>query len=295
MKALFREPLVHFLILGAGMFVASVVLSDRDAPGEDDIRVGAGQVEHMVARFQRTWRRPPTIGELQGLIADHVREEAAYREGIALGLDRDDAVIRRRVRQKLDFIATDIAAMREPREEELLEYLAGHPDDFRIDPRFTFAHVYLDPGKRGQDLASDTRELLTRLNRNPRQDIGGLGDRLLLPRYVEDDSLGEIARVFGSAFAEGLLDLDGSADSNPPQWQGPVESGYGLHLVRVDSRTESRIPDLDEVRQAVRREWENDLRDRTKERFYEEIVGRYRVTVDWPKELLQSGVDPDAR
>lgn len=295
MRALFREPLFHFLVLGATAYAVSSLLTDRGAPRDDEIRVSAGQVEHLVARFQRTWRRPPTMGELDGLIADHVREEAAYREGIALGLDRDDAVIRRRVRQKLDFIATDIAGLREPRDEELAAYLAAHPEDFRIDPRFTFAQVYLDPGGRGENLASDARALLARLNDHPGQETGELGDRLMLPGYVRDDSLREIERVYGKEFAEALSRLDAGSGGQSARWQGPIASGYGLHLVRIDSRTESRIPDLDDVRGAVRREWENELRERTKNEYYEEIVGRYQVTVDWPSELRRDGVDPDAR
>ena len=139
----------------------------------------------------------------------------------------------------------------------------------------------------------DARELLARLNGNPRQDTGELGDRLLIPRNVHDDPLHEIERVFGGEFAEGLLGLDAAPEGGSVRWQGPVASGYGLHLVRIDSRTASRIPELDEVREAVRREWENDLRERTKERFYDDLVERYEVTIDWPKELLRSRGAPD--
>ena len=134
-----REPLFHFLVLGAALFAVFSVTSDRDQPGEGEIVVSAGKIEHLTALFARTWQRPPTRQELEGLINDYVREEAAYRRGMAMGLDQDDTIIRRRIRQKLDFIADDLASLAEPTEEELAAYLAEHPEDFRVDPSITFA------------------------------------------------------------------------------------------------------------------------------------------------------------
>ena len=139
MKRALKEPLLHFLLLGAALFAAFSVLSARGEMPGDAIVVSPGKVEHLAALFSRTWQRPPTREELDGLINDFVREEAAYREGMAAGLDRDDTIIRRRIRQKLEFVAEDLARQIEPSDEDLAAYLAAHPDDFRVDPRLSAA------------------------------------------------------------------------------------------------------------------------------------------------------------
>ena len=302
MRRLLREPLVHFLIVGAAMVAASSFVSDRGLPRDDEIVINAGQIEHLAARFARTWQRPPTLEELQGLVDEHVREEVAYREGIAIGLDRDDAIIRRRIRQKLDFIAVDIGSMIDPSDEDLAAYLADHPDDFRVDPRFTFVQVYFDPQVRGEKLETDARRILAALNRDPALDARELGDRTLIPYAHADASLQEITNLFGRDFAAAMATLppasSGLAGDAEQQvgvgrgpWFGPVASGYGLHLVRVDTMTAARQPELEEIREVVRREWDNARRVEIKEGFYTDLLERYQVTVEWP-EALRPGAAP---
>ena len=279
MRRFFTEPLVHFVLLGAALYAASFFVpgGNTDAPGDKEIVVSAGKIEQLTALFARTWQRPPTQGELEGIVNDFIREEAAYREGLALGLDRDDTIIRRRLRQKLDFIAEDLAARAQPDDATLTAYLTEHADDFRISPQLTFLQIYLNPEKRGEQLADDARELINRLNDNPTLDIAELGDRILLePGYV-GLSERDIARLFGQAFASEIIELE------PGAWQGPVQSGYGMHLVRIDERIEGRIPELDEVRDVVRREWENTRRIEALEQFYSDILKRYQITIEWPQ------------
>ena len=204
MKRVLREPLVQFLIVGAALFAASTLMSDRRAPRSDEIVISAGQVEHLVARFTRTWRRAPTVEELQGLVDDYVREEVAYREGIAIGLDTDDAIIRRRIRQKLDFIASDVAVLVEPTEEDLQSYLEAHLEEFRVPPRYSFLQVYFDPGKRGESIESDALDLLEMLRHKPATDVQELGDPTLVGYALEALSGQEVASLFGEDFAEAL-------------------------------------------------------------------------------------------
>jgi hypothetical protein len=293
MKRVLREPLFHFLIAGAALFAASGFLSDRDAPQPDDIVVSAGQIDHLAARFARTWRRPPTTDELQGLVDDYVREEVAYREGLAMGLDTDDTIIRRRIRQKLDFIASDIASLAEPAAGELEEYLAAHADDFRIPPRYTFLQVYFDPNKRGESCDADARSLLDALRRDPDMDIRDLGDTTLLGYALKNLSAEDIFGMFGQEFVVALQKLDWPAADrpvpSPGPWHGPLPSGYGLHLVRLDAKSEGRLPALAEIADAVRREWENTHRNEVKERFYADLLQRYTVTIEWPELEAEGG------
>jgi hypothetical protein len=275
---LLREPLVHFIALGAALFAAYGAL-DRDrshAPGA--IVVSRGQVEHLTTGFTRVWQRTPTAEELDRLIRDYIREEVYYREAIAMGLDRDDTVIRRRLRQKLEFVSEDIAALAEPTQADLETFLRSQPERFRTEPRITFRHVYLDPQRHGDRLATDAQALLGRLKgAGARADVSALGDSLLLESSFESIPDSEITRQFGEGFARALNDLV------PGEWSGPVQSGYGVHLVLVSERKEGRVPPLEEIHDAVHREWRNVQREKANEAFYQRLLARYTVTVEQPK------------
>ncbi len=272
---LIREPLVHFLLLGAAVFALSrLVGPESGSRHADTILVTQGNIDRMIETFTRTWLRPPSQAELRGLVDDYVREEVAYREAVAIGLDQDDTSIRRRLRQKLEFIAHDLA-MAEPTDEQLRAYLHQHADDFRIDARASFRHVYLNTDRRGEDAPRDAAELLARLREGVAPDeLAGLGDPFLLPSGFEDVSETDVARQFGGDLAEQLFDVE------PGDWVGPSESGYGLHRVKVDRRPPGRRADLSEVRDQVVREWQVEQRRLANEAFYRALLDRYEVVIE---------------
>jgi hypothetical protein len=229
----------------------------------------------MAEVFTRAWQRPPSADEMAGLVRERVREDVYYREAMALGLENDDTVIRRRLVQKMEFILNDMAAQADPTDAELSAYLQAHLESFGIEQRFTFQQIYLDPEKHGDHLARDTARLLTQLN----QPGGGAdpavqGDPFLLEGRFSESPRSEVAKQFGKDFAAKLGSIA------PGQWQGPVESGYGVHLVRVIKRTEAGVPVLAEVRDAVRRELGNARRLEANERIYQQLVKRYDVTIE---------------
>jgi hypothetical protein len=214
---------------------------------------------------------------LDGLIADYVREEVLAREAVALGLDRDDTVIRRRLRQKMEFIANDLAAQAEPSNEDLQEYLAQHPDLFRLEPRLTLRQVNLNPQHRRGTVEQDAAQLLAALHQGGGQaNFAAMGDSTLLSPELIEATASEMAAMFGEPFARQLLQVP------PGQWQGPLASGYGVHLVYVSARTDGRIPQLAEVRDAVHREWTNARRLEANETFYRTLRQRYTVTIERP-------------
>jgi PPIC-type PPIASE domain len=275
MKKLIREPFIHFLLLGAAIFIANRLVSGRAENQPGKIVITQGQITSLVIGFSRTWQRPPTREELEGLIRDRVREEVYYREAVAMGLDRDDAIIRRRLQQKLEFVTDDVAAPAEPTDAELAEYLKTHADVFRTDRRFSFSQVYLDPSKRGEHLAQDANELLIQLRQQGRDvDLSSLGDAFLLEHRFEAAPNSEIAKQFGEKFAAKLTDLPIG------QWSSPIESGYGMHLVFVEERTEGRLPELAEVRDAVSRDWINARRLESNEKFFQSLLKHYQVVVE---------------
>src|SRR4051812_27410537 len=208
MKRLLREPLLHFLLLGTAIFAGYSLVSkgSRDEPGK--IVISEGQIAAMAEGFTRTWRRPPTQEEIDGLIRDRVQEEVYCREAMALGLDKDDTIIRRRLRQKMDFVTDDVAALAEPTDDELNAHLKTHADTFRVQRQFTFSQVYLNPERHGENLVKDTAELLARLRQaGDKADLSELGDSFLLEHSFQLLPSSEIVKQFGEKFAAKLGEL----------------------------------------------------------------------------------------
>jgi hypothetical protein len=281
-KRILKEPLVHFLVLGALLFAGYAVLERNGEPAPRQIVVSQGQLASMMESFVRTRQRPPTREEWDGLIRARVREEVYYREALALGLDKDDPIIRRRLQQKMEFVSDDNAAAAPPTDAQLNAYLQSHPDKFRMEQQFTFRQVYLDPAKHGANLARDAAQLLSKLDgAGGDADWANKGDPFVLGRGFNALPGSDIARQFGGAFAARLEALQ------PGRWQGPVESAFGVHLVFVSERTPSRSPALAQVRDAVLREWEDARRKEANEKFYQGLLKHYTVSIEAPEPTAQ--------
>lgn len=281
-KTYFREPLVHFLLIGAGLFLLfgwrggpAFSPAGPSGPQSTTIIVTRDDVDQMTRTFARTWQRPPMEEEVDRLVEDFVRNEIYYREALAIGLDRGDTVIRRRMRQKMEFIMENITNQAEPTDEELLAYMKMHPESFLLDPQIAFQQVYLNTDRRGRSAESDARKILAQLNNGA--DPDKIGDFIPLDAEIGLSPLWEIRRTFGAEFSRNLLELKGG------KWEGPVRSGYGLHLVFVKKRVEGRLPGLDEVREKVKREWAFARQKELKDATYREIKKRYVVTIEKPK------------
>ncbi len=269
-----REPLLHFLLLGAGLFVLYRLVAGEDvAPNE--IVVTSRTVEGLADNWQRTWQRPPTQTELDGLVEDYVREEVLYREALATGLDRDDTIVRRRLRQKMEFVTDDLAAQVEPSDAELQEYLDQHPDAFRRPARVTFEHLYFNGDRRGERAGADAAAALTLLQSSASQrQASKLGDPIALASTYEGIAVDELDRLFGDGFAAQILALPQG------QWAGPSESGYGLHLVRVIEVIPGSLPQLGDIREQVARDLLAERRKRLSDEFYHKLREGYSVTVE---------------
>jgi len=270
---LLREPFVHFLALGAGLFVLFAHVGAED-PAAHRIVIGPGTIEAIDSSFQLAWQRPPTREELDGLVDDHVREEIYAREARALGLDRDDVVVNRRLRQKMELLAASAVEASEPSDADLETWLRDRPERYRLEPRLSFRHVFLSRERRGAATEADAARVLARLRAGA--DPATLGDPLPVRSELRDASLSEVARELGQSFATQL------AEMAPGEWQGPIDSAYGTHLVRVESRSEGRLPALAEVRDAVLRDFESERTGAAQEAFYQSLRQRYQVVIDAP-------------
>jgi len=274
---LLREPLFQFLALGATLFALYGLVGKRNAEAPEKIVVSASRIANLADGFARTWRRPPSEQELQDLIKDYIRDEVFYREGRAAGLDRDDAVIRRRVRQKMEFLAEDIAAA-DPSDDQLAAYLASNPERFRTEDRLTFQHVFLSASRRGSALDGDVKQIAaTLVSANGTADAAAIGDPFLLGETFRQMQHSDVARTFGEGFAKRLSVADIG------RWQGPVVSSFGAHFIFVDERTEGSLPSLETVREVVQREWLHARRIEADARLYRALRDRYRIVVETPR------------
>lgn len=277
MGRLLREPLLHFLLAGAAVFGAYAWLHPETVAGdashrveltEDDLRqIGVGWIAQG--------RPAPTPEEMRRLVESRVREELLYREALALGLDQGDTIVKRRLAQKMEFLFEDLAALREPSSAELEAWFAENSTRFAVPGRATFRVLYFSPDRRGDRAREDATHALGRLASEPLDApaLSTIGDPFMFQDYYGDRSFEDIAKSFGPAFATALFDLQ------PGAWRGPIESGFGWHLVFVDSLAPSRTPALDEVAADVRSEWLSAQREALRERALSELKTRYEIVV----------------
>ncbi len=279
--AVLREPLVHFLIVGVALFLLYRAVNDGEAIAPREIVVSAARVDALADSFATTWMRPPTAGELKGLVDDYVAEEVYAREAIALGLDRDDSVIRRRLRQKMEFISDDVAAEAEPTEAQLQTYLAEHGEQFIRPAELAFKQIYFSSDRRGAAARRDAERLRADLQagRGPANPAEA-GDPSLLPQAMQAASPQAIQSTFGSDFAAQL------EQAPVGQWSGPIQSDYGLHLVQVERREAGTTPSLADVRPAVRREWQAEQRRQSRQAVLDALRTRYEVRIEGPAAAL---------
>ena len=277
MRAWHKEPLVHFLVIGALIFALySVVNKDEDIVSTNKIVVSTADIERLSAGWSAKWNRAPTETELRGLVESYIREEVYYREALALGLDRNDTILRRRLMQKMEFLSNDLADLDTPDETALNEFFLERRDKYELPARVSFTHIYFSLDKRGAKAVEDGRRVLSELATAspPILRASERGDTLMLQYDFTQETPFEVSRLFGNSFADRLFQLDTNS------WQGPIESGYGFHLVRINEKTDSRMPALASVIDKVRTDWMYEQRQKTNKEIYERFKKRYEIVVE---------------
>ena len=273
---LLREPLLQFLVLGAALFGLFHLADSKKAETPTKIVISSARVANLADGFARTWQRPPSKEELQGLVDDYIRDEVFYREGRAAGLDRDDVIIRRRVRQKMEFFAEDLSVP-EPTDEQLAAYLESNPERFRTEDHLTFRQVFLSATRRASTIDSDSRQLANVLaGAGASVEAAALGDPFLLGEEFHAVSQNDVASIFGDGFAKRIFLM------KQDRWQGPISSSFGQHFVYVSERIPGNLPPLNAVRPAVLREWSNARRLEAEHKLYSSLRARYEIVVETP-------------
>ena len=272
MKKWHKEPLFHFLIIGALIFVVfSMVNQSEPTVSGNMIIVTNAEIERLSGNWSKRWNRPPTETELKGLVDSYIKEEVYYREALALGLDKNDAILRRRLMQKMEFLTNDLAELSTPDKSELKKYLLDNKEKYQLPARVSFSHIYFSLDKRGAKTFEDAKNVLSQLNdlSTPEK-----GDSFMLPYDFVQKTPFEVERLFGAGFAEQLFTLNTNA------WQGPIASGYGFHLVRISEKTDPRMPELFSVIDKVRTDLMFELMQKMNKKIYEKFKERYENIIE---------------
>ena len=292
MKKLFKEPLVHFLVIGALIFVVfSVVNKEEINLDGKKIVVSVGDIERLSGNWSKKWNRPPTERELKGLVESYIREEVYYREALALGLDQDDTILRRRLMQKMEFLSNDLADLVNPDETALNDYFLANSDKYELPARISFTHVYFSLDKHGNRIFDDAGKVLTdiRASATPVSRAPDQGDPFMLQYDFTLETPFEVARLFGQGFAEQIFQLETNG------WQGPIESGYGLHLVLINEKVDARMPELAAVIDKVRTDYMFEQRQKTNKAIYERFKERYEIVIEMPDQSEMKKAPPEGR
>jgi len=273
-KKLLKEPLVHFLALGAIIFGLNAwrQKAKPNAPGAARIEVTAAVIDRLRAGYERQFSQSPDAEELRGLVTAHIREEVLCREALALRLDRDDTIVRRRLAQKMEFLTEDIATAATPEDAAVREFFEKNAVRYAQPGRVTFRHIYFNKEKRGQGTTAAATAALAALEKGASDEA--FGDSFLHGYEFADREQDDVVAAFGVEFARQL------AAQPIGMWRGPVASSYGLHLVRVDDRQEPRAENFAEVRQTVARDFNDERRRRANAEVFEKLRQRYHVEVD---------------
>jgi len=290
MKRLLREPLLHFLVIGAVLF-GLYSYAERGRGGVEQskqIRLTLDDLAQMALLFQSQWRREPSAEEFNRMVENKVQEEILYREGLALGLDKDDTIVKRRMAQKMQFLAEDVAAAREPTTDELKTWYEKNRDKFAQPPRVSFRHLYFSPDRRGQRAGDDAASALAKLAGQPEDTklASSLADPFMFQDYYRDRAPEFLGKEFGPQFALAVAKL------SPGSWQGPIQSGFGWHLVFVDTLIPGRVPAFEEIEPDVKTAWLAEQKALAWDKAYKDMRAKYVVLLPAPPDSASANAAP---
>jgi hypothetical protein len=284
---LLQEPLLHFLVAGAALFGVYGSLNRGDDPNAralPQLHISEGDVSSLRETWTLQWQREPTTEELRGAVTQLLNEQLLALEAHDMRLDENDPIVRRRLAQKLNFVIEGTTRLAEPTEHDLQGFYASHPDQFRTEARVSFAQVYFS-ATRCKDPTAEARAVLAELSARGNSDPDGtMGDRFLLGAEFHDESEQMVSNAFGREFAEAVFGL------TPGSWSGPIESGYGLHLVRVLALQASQLRPFAEVRSQVLEAWRRDREKTVNEQYLARLRKKYDVVIDDGVKTLVGGL-----
>jgi hypothetical protein len=276
MKKILKEPLLHFLLIGALLFlIYGMVNTEKN---ESEISIDDNLVNELVAKWELKRNRQPTLEEMEGLINQYIQQEVLYREALAMNLDHNDEIVKRRLAQKMEFISDGLAESLQPTKEILVGYYEENKSNYKKDPFYTLKQVYFSEDKRNNAHADASKALLSK---SPET----LGDQLSLPKEYTDASSYQIARDYGSVFAKSLDSLETG------KWSGPIYSGFGVHLVLIEEKKEAGFYNFEEVQEKVTVDYNFDASNDFKAELITTLLKNYNIKIDVTDVNLKKGLD----
>jgi peptidyl-prolyl cis-trans isomerase C len=274
---LLTEPLIQFLLIGACIYGTYALFSTPEEDYRDTtIVVDSNRINAMISQWEKRWNRLPTRKEIDSLIQAYIREDILYRQAVAMGLNQDDPITRRRMAQKLEFLTSDLALMQQPQTGELEGYFAENQATYQDPDRISFIHVFFNPDKRKDTTLGDAAKILVQLQTAgvPNAETIQVGDRLTLQSNFTSVTELNISRQLGAGFAGAVMGLE------PGRWHGPVLSGYGVHLVYVYEFLEAPPTILEDVQSRVLEDWHAQKREEFNADFLESLKHRYQIVIE---------------
>jgi len=276
-----KEPLFHFLLIGMGIFLLYGLIANVPVDEKNSINVSVSHINRMVSLWEKRWQRPPTQEEFNGLVKQYINEEVLYREALAMGLDKNDPVVRRRMAQKVKFISENIITIDTPSDDVLQTYLDTHASKYQLAGEITFRHIYFNPAKHDVSMEDEAKQLLTKLlDVNSGIDVNNVGDSFLHGTTFTDLKEFELNRLLGEEFTQELF------KQAVGKWAGPLTSGYGLHLIYIESKIATHTASLEMAKQSVLKDWMSDERKKANEAFVLNLREQYEVNIAKPSSTL---------
>ena len=279
MQQLLKEPLVHFLLIGAGLFLLySFINPSAEQIDNNVIQIDNSDVERLAKAYQQNWNRPPDSTNLEKLLAEEVKAEVFYREALRMKLDHNDEIIRRRLKQKYEFLVKDLADSQQPSVAELKRFYAEHPDFYKAPAKLSFTQLYFSPDKRRLPL-QDAQNVLESVLKLPinQVDVKSLGDPFHLQSYYADRDYNDVRQLLGIDFAKAIF------DPIKEGWLSPVQSGYGVHLVYISGVQKAHTPPFEMVKERVLEDWKLEQQQVYNERLYENLLTKYEVVYEFDR------------
>ena len=283
MRQWLKDPFFHFLLIGLGIFLLyGLIDQEEQGDGYKRIEITTSDADRLVLQWEKRWNRPPTEKEFEGLMKKYIRQEVLYREALAMGLDKDDTVVKQRMAQKLEFISSDIMTIDTPEDTVLQAYLDTHAQKYRIPGSITFRHIFFKLDKDNQLAVSNKINMLMKsLNQeNNSVDIEELGDRFLHGKAFKEESEFEVDRLFGKTFREKLFSQE------IHKWVGPIQSSFGLHLIYIDDKVNSIKALLEDARETVLRDWSYDERKKHNDALMDTLLKKYEIVISNTSKIL---------
>ncbi len=282
MSQLLREPLVHFLLLGAGLFLLYGFLNQKEESLESNtIYIEESDIERLVKTYRQNWNVLPDSSTLQNLINEEIKSEIFYREALKMKLDHNDEIIRRRLKQKYEFLVKDLADTQQPTTEALRTFYQENTALYKAPAKISFSQIYFSPDKRKKPW-EDASKLLEQLiiQKTQPKELKGLGDHFHLQQYFAARDYNDTRQLFGQDFAKKLFQIKKIG------WAAPIQSGYGIHLVHIASTQKAQIKPFEAVEAKVAEDWKLAQRQFYNERLYQNLLKQYEVkynSSNWEK------------